>query len=71
MSTQLVYQHPQSVRTLLKDKGFKQVQVETQAGAAALFPDEQYAAVGATIVSKEDVFNSDIILKGGHSVSLA
>ncbi|KAH8833677.1 NAD(P) transhydrogenase beta subunit-domain-containing protein, partial [Flagelloscypha sp. PMI_526] len=48
---------------LLKKKGFKQVLIESQAGTAAQFPDDDYAAAGASIVSKTDVFNSDIILK--------
>ncbi|KAK7020545.1 NAD(P) transhydrogenase beta subunit-domain-containing protein [Favolaschia claudopus] len=54
---------------LLRKKGFAKVLVEKNAGASkscadAQFPDEQYAAAGATIVSRDELFAaSDILLK--------
>jgi len=40
------------------------VLVENNAGAQAQFLDEQYAAAGATLVSREELFRtSDIMLK--------
>jgi len=49
---------------LLRKKGFAQVLVERNAGTEAQFLDEQYAAAGATIVSREELFKaSDIMLK--------
>ncbi|KAG6898354.1 hypothetical protein C0992_009029 [Termitomyces sp. T32_za158] len=54
---------PQNAALLLK-KGFSRVLVERHAGAEAQFLDEQYAKVGATLVSREEVFaSSDIMLK--------
>ncbi|KIK08286.1 hypothetical protein K443DRAFT_672776 [Laccaria amethystina LaAM-08-1] len=49
---------------LLRKKGFMKVLVERNAGVEAQFLDEQYAAAGATLVSKDEVFrSSDIMLK--------
>ena len=49
---------------LLRKKGFGKVLVERNAGVGAQFLDEQYAAAGATLVSREEVFKaSDIMLK--------
>jgi NAD(P) transhydrogenase len=49
---------------LLRKKGFSKVLVENNAGAQAQFLDEQYAAAGATLVSREELFRtSDIMLK--------
>lgn len=49
---------------LLRKKGFGSVLVERNAGVEAQFLDEQYAAAGATLVSKEDLYKaSDIVLK--------
>lgn len=49
---------------LLRKKGFEKVLVERNAGVEAQFLDEQYAAAGATLVSKEELFKaSDIMLK--------
>lgn len=49
---------------LLKKKGISKVFVEHRAGAEAHFLDEQYAAAGATLVSREELFaSSDVILK--------
>ncbi|KAG6874214.1 hypothetical protein C0995_003760 [Termitomyces sp. Mi166 len=54
---------PQNAALLLK-KGFSRILVERHAGAEAQFLDEQYAKVGATLVSREEVFGySDIMLK--------
>ena len=54
---------PQST-ALLKKKGFANVLVERNAGMEAKFLDEQYAAAGAQLVSREEVFqSSDIMLK--------
>lgn len=48
----------------MRKKGFSQVLVERDAGAKAQFLDEHYAAAGATLVSREDLFKqSDILLK--------
>ena len=52
---------PKSVEQLLK-LGFE-VCVETQAGALASFDDSAYEASGAKIVSKEEVWNSELIFK--------
>ncbi len=52
---------PKTVEQLLK-LGFD-VSVETQAGALASFDDAAFQAAGATIVSTEDVWNSDVIFK--------
>lgn len=49
---------------LLRKKGFAKILVERHAGAEAQFLDEHYTAAGATIVSREEVFqSSDIMLK--------
>ncbi|EIW85121.1 PNTB-domain-containing protein [Coniophora puteana RWD-64-598 SS2] len=54
---------PQNV-TLLKKKGFGQVLVENNAGAEAQFPDQEYAAAGATMVSQQELYSrTDIMLK--------
>ncbi|NCO45530.1 MAG: NAD(P)(+) transhydrogenase (Re/Si-specific) subunit alpha, partial [Vibrio sp.] len=52
---------PSSVAQLIK-LGFD-VSIETQAGVLASFDDAAFEAAGATIVSTQDVWNSDIILK--------
>lgn len=52
---------PANVRSLV-DLGF-QVQVETEAGALASFPDTAYQSAGATIVSDGEIWNSTIVLK--------
>ncbi len=52
---------PSSVAQLIK-LGFD-VSIETQAGVLASFDDPAFEAAGATIVSTQDVWNSDIILK--------
>lgn len=52
---------PEVVKLLLK-KEF-QIQVESGAGVASNFSDEDYKVAGAQIVSKNDIFNSDVILK--------
>jgi NAD(P) transhydrogenase len=49
---------------VLKKKGFGKILVERNAGAAAQFPDEEYAAAGATLVTREELYESaDIVLK--------
>ncbi|KAG1891112.1 PNTB-domain-containing protein [Suillus subluteus] len=54
---------PQNV-TLLKKKGFANVLVEKHAGAQAQFLDEEYVAAGATIVSRDELFDrTDIMIK--------
>ncbi|RDB21183.1 NAD(P) transhydrogenase, mitochondrial [Hypsizygus marmoreus] len=54
---------PQNAALLLK-KGFGKVLVERHAGLEASFLDEQYATAGATLVSRDEVFqSSDIMLK--------
>jgi NAD(P) transhydrogenase len=54
---------PANTALLLK-KGFSKVLVERQAGTSAQFLDEQYAAAGATLVSRDELFqSSDIMLK--------
>src|SRR5690606_26980671 len=52
---------PEVVKLLLK-KEF-QIQAESGAGVASNFSDEDYKVAGAQIVSKNDIFNSDVILK--------
>lgn len=52
---------PKTVEQLLK-LGFD-VSVETQAGVLASFDDAAFQAAGATIVSTEDVWKSDLIFK--------
>ncbi|RIY37910.1 Re/Si-specific NAD(P)(+) transhydrogenase subunit alpha [Psittacicella gerlachiana] len=39
-----------------------QVVIETGAGLASTYPDHMYTQAGATVVSREQVYNSDIIL---------
>jgi Alanine dehydrogenase/PNT, N-terminal domain len=54
---------PQNAALLIK-KGFANVLVECNAGKEAQFLDEHYAAAGAQLVSREEVFqSSDIMLK--------
>ncbi|KDQ60983.1 hypothetical protein JAAARDRAFT_709459 [Jaapia argillacea MUCL 33604] len=53
---------PQNAALLLK-KGFSKVLVESGAGTHAQFLDEQYKAAGATLVTRDEVYNSDILLK--------
>jgi NAD(P) transhydrogenase len=49
---------------LLRKKGFKNLLVERNAGIESQFLDEQYAAVGAKLVSHEELYQStDIMLK--------
>jgi NAD(P) transhydrogenase len=49
---------------LLRKKGFENVLVERNAGIESQFLDEQYAAVGAKLVSHEELYRStDIMLK--------
>ena len=52
---------PKSVEQLIK-LGFD-VSVETQAGVLASFDDAAFEAAGANVVSKQDVWSSDVILK--------
>lgn len=47
---------------VLTKKGFK-VSVEKGAGAAAAFNDSQYQKAGASVVDRDAVYNSDIVLK--------
>ncbi|GAB4817580.1 hypothetical protein N2152v2_004626 [Parachlorella kessleri] len=47
----------------LKKAGFKNVVVESNAGALANFSDEEYVKAGATIGSTKDAFGQDIVLK--------
>ena len=56
-----VAQSPDSVASLVK-AGFK-VAVEKDAGAAALFGDDQYEAAGASIVSAGSAWESDFVVK--------
>ena len=50
--------------TVLRKKGFARILVERNAGAAAQFPDKEYVAAGATLVTREELYeSSDIILK--------
>ncbi len=52
-----------AVTQIFTKKGFK-VLVEENAGVLAKFPNEQYAAAGASIVNSKSVFStSDIVLK--------
>lgn len=49
---------------LLRKKGFSKVLVEHNAGLGAQFLDEHYAAAGATLVARDELFKqSDILLK--------
>lgn len=52
---------PQNTALLLK-KGVSKVLVETGAGAQAQFLDEQYKAAGATLVSREELYQSSQVL---------
>lgn len=52
---------PQAVEVLV-GRGFKVV-IEEGAGARAAFGDDMYRKAGATIQSKEDAYNSNIVLK--------
>ncbi|MGD8170506.1 Re/Si-specific NAD(P)(+) transhydrogenase subunit alpha [Vibrio sp. TRT 21S02] len=52
---------PKSVEQLIK-LGFE-VSVESQAGELASFDDNAFITAGAAIVSKDEVWNSDLILK--------
>lgn len=54
---------PQNATLLLK-KGFGRVLVERGAGSEAQFPDESYAAAGATLVDRDAIWHdSNILLK--------
>lgn len=53
---------PAGVATLLK-AGFKAVNVQSGAGAAADFSDEAYKAAGATIVDAKGALSQDLVLK--------
>ena len=53
---------PEGVQRLLKS-GFSSVNIETGAGIGASISDEKFTKVGATIVSTEDVYKSDVVLK--------
>ncbi len=53
---------PKSVEQLIK-LGFD-VCIETQAGAQASFDNHAYESAGATIVSSDQVWQADLILKG-------
>lgn len=54
---------PQNAAMLYK-KGFAKILVEHNAGAQSQFLDEQYAAAGATLVTREELFRAtDIMLK--------
>lgn len=52
---------PDSVKQLLK-KGFEVV-IEKDAGALSSYSDEAYQAAGATISTREDVAQADVVLK--------
>ena len=52
---------PQNTTLLLK-KGVSKVLVEHDAGAAAQFLNEQYKAAGATLVSREELYQSSQVL---------
>ncbi|ADT88448.1 NAD(P) transhydrogenase subunit alpha [Vibrio furnissii NCTC 11218] len=58
---------PSSVEQLIK-LGFEVV-IESQAGSLASFEDAAYQAAGATMASKDDVWQSDIVLKVNAPVS--
>lgn len=53
---------PQGVEQLLK-AGFKEVIVESGAGAKAQFSDEEYQSVGAKITDAKTALKQDIVLK--------
>lgn len=59
-SESLVAATPDTTEKLIK-LGYEVV-VETGAGARASFPDSQYEAVGARIVSKEEAWQADIVI---------
>jgi len=52
---------PETVRQLIK-KGFEVI-IEKDAGIASRFTDDNYKSDGATIGSREDICNCDVILK--------
>lgn len=52
---------PETVRQLVK-KGFEVI-IEKDAGIASRFTDDNYKSDGATIGSREDICNCDVILK--------
>ncbi|MBK9509701.1 MAG: Re/Si-specific NAD(P)(+) transhydrogenase subunit alpha [Cytophagaceae bacterium] len=52
---------PDTVKQLLK-KGFE-VAIEKDAGALSSYSDEAYQAAGATISTREDIAQSDVVLK--------
>lgn len=52
---------PATVTTLTK-KGFN-INIEENAGLEAKFQNEEYAKAGAKIISKNEAFQSDIVLK--------
>jgi H+-translocating NAD(P) transhydrogenase len=52
---------PQNVALLLK-KGFKEVWVENGAGVKSQFLDQNYAAAGATLGTRDQVYSSSNIL---------
>lgn len=52
---------PAGVQALIK-QGFNVV-VESGAGEASKFPDEQYVQAGATIKDVKDVLTSDVLVK--------
>jgi NAD(P) transhydrogenase len=53
---------PAGAAALLK-AGFRGVAVEAGAGAAANFSDAEYAAAGARVVSSNEAFAADVVLK--------
>lgn len=53
---------PAGVAALLK-AGFRAVHVQSGAGAGAMFPDDAYTAVGATIVDGKAALAQDVVLK--------
>jgi NAD(P) transhydrogenase subunit alpha len=52
---------PDTVKQLLK-KGFEVV-IETDAGIQSSFSDQDYVAVGATLASKSEICQADVVLK--------
>lgn len=52
---------PEVVKLLVK-KEF-QVEIESGAGLGSNFGDDDYKSAGATVVSKSEIFNADVILK--------
>src|SRR4051794_19607565 len=53
---------PEGLQRLLKS-GYHSVQIESGAGIGASISDEKYVQSGGKIVSTEDVYKSDVILK--------